>query len=386
MKDVKYDLAIIGAGILGISHALHALNKGLKVALFERHQKAQSSTVRNFGQVVPSGMNTKWQLYGRKSLEIYKNIQSKSDIGVKQNGSIYIASNEEEIQLIEELQAINKVNDYKSVLLTKEACIEKYPNLNHDYCKAGLFFPDELSVDPTIMIHRVLEYLKLNQNFSFFPNTLIKEIDSTSDSCLIIDSLNNSYKASISIVCSGAEFEQLYFKEFYESDIELVKLQMLRLKPQSEIKIPGNILTGLTIRRYESFYDCPSFKSIKENEEKNSFWKNWGIHILFKQEADGSIILGDSHEYADVKQKDEIDFYLRDSISEYFVLEAKKIMHLEHWNIDNQWLGVYSQCKENDIYYKIIDNKVHIITGIGGKGMTASPGYAFENINKIFGF
>ena len=108
------------------------------------------------------------------------------------------------------------------------------------------------------------------------------------------------------------------------------------------------------------------------------------IHILFKQESDGSIILGDSHEYADVNQKDGIDFYLRDSISEYFLQEAKKIMHLEHWNIDNQWLGVYSQCKENDIYYKIIDNKVHIITGIGGKGMTASPGYAFENINKIF--
>ena len=386
MNDVKYDLAVIGAGILGISHALHALNKGLKVALFERHQKAQSSTVRNFGQVVPSGMNPKWQSYCRKSLEIYKNIHSKSDIGVNQNGSIYIASNVEEIQLIEELYKINKANDYNSVLLSKEECFDKYPNLNSNYCKAGLFFPDEISVDPRIMIHRVLDYLKLNQNFSFFPNTLIKEIDSASDNCVISDSLNKVYRASICIVCSGAEFEQLYFKEFYESDIVMVKLQMLRLLPQNQIKIPGNILTGLTIRRYESFYDCPSFKSIKENEEKNTFWKNWGIHILFKQEADGSIILGDSHEYADVKQKDEIDFYLRDSISEYFVLEAKKIMHLEHWNIDNQWLGLYSQCKENDIYYKIIDNKVHIITGIGGKGMTASPGYAFENINKIFGF
>ena len=375
---------IVGGGILGTFHAYHALERGLKVALFERNQQPQSATVRNFGQVVPSGMNLKWQQYGRKSLEIYKSLQTASDLSLSPNGSIYLASDEEELQLIEELNAINKQNDYPSQLLGPQACYERYPNLVSGYCKGALFFPEEISVNPRLMIHRVHSYLRQHPNFSLYTNTLIKELDSAGINCKATDLQGNNYWGEKALVCSGAEFEWLFPELFNASDIEMVKLQMLRLKPQQNIHIPGNILTGLSIRRYESFQECPSYKSIKAKEDSNSFWKKWGVHILFKQEADGSIILGDSHEYADVQQKDGIDFYLREEITRYFINEGAKIFNLEHWEIDDQWLGIYSQCKTQDIFQHNIDDKIHIVTGIGGKGMTASPGFSHSNISKIY--
>jgi hypothetical protein len=379
-----YDLMIVGGGILGTFHAYHALERGLKVALFERNQQPQSATVRNFGQVVPSGMNLKWQQYGRKSLEIYKSLQTASDLSLSPNGSIYLASDEEELQLIEELNAINKQNDYPSQLLSQQACYERYPNLVSGYCKGALFFPEEISVNPRLMIHRVHSYLRQHPNFSLYTNTLIKELDSAGINCKATDLQGNNYWGEKALVCSGAEFEWLFPELFNASDIEMVKLQMLRLKPQQNIHIPGNILTGLSIRRYESFQECPSYKSIKAKEDSSSFWKKWGVHILLKQEADGSIILGDSHEYADVQMKDGIDFYLREEITRYFINEGAKIFNLEHWEIDDQWLGIYSQCKTQDIFQHNIDDKIHIVTGIGGKGMTASPGFSHSNISKIY--
>lgn len=375
---------IVGGGILGTFHAYHALERGLKVALFERNQQPQSATVRNFGQVVPSGMNLKWQQYGRKSLEIYKSLQTASDLSLSPNGSIYLASDEEELQLIEELNAINKQNDYPSQLLSQQACYERYPNLVSGYCKGALFFPEEISVNPRLMIHRVHSYLKQHPNFSLYTNTLIKELDSAGINCKATDLQGNNYWGEKALVCSGAEFEWLFPELFNASDIEMVKLQMLRLKPQQNIHIPGNILTGLSIRRYESFQECPSYKSIKAKEDSSSFWKKWGVHILLKQEADGSIILGDSHEYADVQMKDGIDFYLREEITRYFINEGAKIFNLEHWEIDDQWLGIYSQCKTQDIFQHNIDDKIYIVTGIGGKGMTASPGFSHSNISKIY--
>ena len=119
----KYDLVVIGGGVLGSFHAYHAINKGLKVALIEKNKILQGATVRNFGQVVPSGMNTKWQTFGRESLKIYKEIQSKFDISVRQEGSVYIASNEEEVKLLHELKKINQANNYTSELWTKEKTI-----------------------------------------------------------------------------------------------------------------------------------------------------------------------------------------------------------------------------------------------------------------------
>src|SRR5690554_2587457 len=98
--DHRFDAIIVGGGILGSFHAYHALELGLKVCLVEKDAHPQGATTRNFGQVVPSGMNVKWQKFGRESLRIYKEIQAKFDIGVRQNGTVYLASDQEEEQLL----------------------------------------------------------------------------------------------------------------------------------------------------------------------------------------------------------------------------------------------------------------------------------------------
>lgn len=384
MTSPTTDLLIIGGGILGVSHAYHALQMGLSVTLCERHPAPQSATVRNFGQIVPSGMNIKWQQYGRKSLEIYSEIDQSVPLGIQREGSIYIASCNEEIQLLEELHEINRHHSYPSTLLSGKSCREKYPHLNPEYAKAGLFFPQEISVNPLQLIHRLLQFLQLQSSFTYLPNTLIRELDPSTSH--VVATTNNGKKLTAfkAILCSGAELEWLYPEILQNSDIELVKLQMLKLFPQTGIRIPGNILTGLTIRRYESFQECPSFAAIKSKEDPDTFAKKWGIHILVKQEEDGTIILGDSHEYASARHHEQPDYLLREDISRYFVEEGAKILSLKHWDIQSQWIGIYSQCATQDIFQHSIDNRVFIVTGIGGKGMTASAGFALENLHKIW--
>jgi hypothetical protein len=56
---------------------------------------------------------------------------------------------------------------------------------------------------------------------------------------------------------------------FLISDLVVSKLQMMQTKPQKNYSLDGSILTGLSIRRYEAFYECPSFKSIKAKEENS---------------------------------------------------------------------------------------------------------------------
>jgi len=322
--NIQYDLIVVGGGILGTFHAYHALQKNLKVALIERNSVPQGATVRNFGQVVPSGMDIKWQNFGKESLHIYKELQSKTDLTVRQNGSVYIASNDEEIQLIEELHQINKNNEYGSVLLSKSECIQKFDGLRSDYCKGGLFFPQEISVDSGEMIVKLHQYLKNQEKLDIFYNTTVVEASENNGLCNIITSNGQKISATKIIICGGHEFKTLFPEVFNESDLEVSKLQMLQTKPQGIYSLPGNILTGLSIRRYESFSECSSFKSIKEKEDKNSFEKKFGIHILFKQALDGSVIIGDSHEYADAKNADDLGYDLNMEIDEFMIKEAKK--------------------------------------------------------------
>jgi FAD dependent oxidoreductase TIGR03364 len=383
MKD-KYDIIIVGSGVLGTFHAYHALLKGMSVAILEKNSKPQGATVRNFGQVVPSGMDRKWQNFGKESLKIYKDIQSQFDISIRQNGTVYLASNEEEMQLIEELHQINISNDYESSLLTKEQCLVKYAGLRSDYCTGGLFFPQEVTVEPTTMIHKLHHYMTSNLGLDLFMNTTVLQTENRNDGVVAITSDGTEYKASKIIICSGSDFKILYPEIYNHSDLIVSKLQMLQTKPQNNYKLDGSILTGLTIRRYESFEECKSYQEIKAKEKPDSFEKKYGVHILFKQATDGSIILGDSHEYATAKDSDTLGFDLNMDIDNFMIEEAKKIIDLPTYEIQNRWFGMYSQCKTKDIFEHTIDENIHIITGIGGKGMTGSAGFAKHNIDKIF--
>ncbi|MCY1552306.1 FAD dependent oxidoreductase [compost metagenome] len=69
-------------------------------------------------------------------------------------------------------------------------------------------------------------------------------------------------------------------------------------------------------------------------------------------------------------------------INEIMLREAKKIMQLDNWNIAQNWAGFYAQ-HEDEIFCHTIDNRIHIVTGIGGKGMTTSAGFAQHNISKV---
>ena len=277
----RFDLIIIGGGVLGTFHAYHALKRGLTVALLERTAAPRGATVRNFGQIVPSGSDRQWQPFGRESLKIYKSIQSKFDITVRELGSIYIASDDQEVALIEELAAINAEDGYASELWSAQKCRDRYPNLRGDYCRGGLFFPEEISVNPRQMIHRLHEYLRSNAGFEVHYQTCVGELNVDERTVLARTSRGQTILADRAIVCSGSEFQMLYPDIFSASDIDAVKLQMARLKPAVNTKLPGNILTGLSIRRYESFAQCPSWKEIKASEPEDSFWKKWGVHILF---------------------------------------------------------------------------------------------------------
>jgi FAD dependent oxidoreductase TIGR03364 len=381
----KQDLIVVGAGILGAFHAFHALRAGKRVTLFEKDQYPVSATVRNFGQVVPSGMTGRWLEYGRRSMEWYRSIQQELDISVRDNGTVYIASDPDEQQLIHELKQIMDTRQYAAELLNTEQCLEKWPVLKKDYCKEALYFPQELSVAPESMIYRLLAYMQQKfPSFTYRPHTAILDCHPSGDGAGVVTAGGEKWQAAKVVICNGGEYKLLFPELFRASGIVLSKLQMMRTKPLPEVNLKGNILTGLTIRRYESFEECPSFHGLSVPGHLKEL-KKWGIHILFKQADDGSIIIGDSHEYADVLHSDDLGFAVKQHINGLMLDEARRIVTFDPGKLDTVWTGVYPQHKERDIVEEDLEGCIHIRTAIGGKGMTSGAGYAEESIRKLFG-
>ena len=378
-----FDLVVVGGGILGTSHALMAARLGKRVALLEKDNRPQRATVRNFGQVVPSGLAGRWHGYGRRSVQLYKEIQEEFDLTVRASGSVYVASDAEEWQIAQESAEIFGKKEFPTELLSAEKTRARFPYLKDSYVKGSIFFPDDISVEPDKMVHLLIQYGIQKYGIDYRPDSAVLNCESKNDLIELKTARGETLAAERVVVCSGSEFSLLYPEIFAQSGLVVSKLQMLQTLPLPQIKMPENVLTGLTLRRYEAFEECPSFAALTVPSHYAEL-KKWGIHILFKQATDGSIIVGDSHEYASASQVSDLGFDLKEFINELMLKEAERIVNFPVRGIARTWAGYYAQHPDEIFEYEIAP-RLHIVTGIGGKGMTSSLGFAEENVGRWFG-
>lgn len=376
-----YDLIIVGAGALGAFHAYHAAKAGQRVLLLEKDRYPVGATVRNFGQVVPSGLAGRWFDYGRESLATYRAIQQETDITVRQNGTIYVASDADEWQLANELHDHYVRINYRSELLTKAQCLAKYPALQPGYVVGGLYFPEEMSVEPELMIHRLIGFVQHKYGVDYRPGSAVVDAQSNAGGVTVTLANKQRFEAGRVLICSGHEVKLLFPEVLAGAGLVVSKLQMLLAEPVAKLSLPGNILTGLSIRRYEAFLQCPSYAGIQTPEYYTEL-KKWGIHILFKQAIDGSIIVGDSHEYADATHAEDLGYHTQAFINDLMLTEARRIVMFP-LKISKTWAGFYSQTPA-EIFERDIDGHIRIVTGIGGKGMSSGAGFAGHNIRQWF--
>ncbi|QJD79167.1 TIGR03364 family FAD-dependent oxidoreductase [Spirosoma rhododendri] len=375
-----YDLIVIGAGVLGTFHAYHAARAGQRVLLLEKDHYPVGATVRNFGQVVPSGLAGRWFDYGRRSLDIYREIQAQTDITIRQNGTVYVASDASEWQVANELHDRYARIGYRSELLSKAQVLAKYPTLRPDYVYGGLFFPDELSVEPEQMIQRLIGFVQQKHGVDYRPGSVVIGCEPTGDQVRVTLAGGQTFEGGRVLLCGGHEVRLLFPDVLAQAGLVVSKLQMLLAEPVAGLNLPGNILTGLTIRRYEAFQECASYAQLSPVSPELAELQRWGIHILFKQATDGSIIVGDSHEYAAATAQEDLGYHTQEYINNLMLTQARRIVSFP-LTVRKAWAGFYSQTPAEIFEHDVAPN-IRIITGIGGKGMSSSAGYAEESIRQ----
>jgi FAD dependent oxidoreductase TIGR03364 len=345
-----FDLAIVGAGILGASAAYHAVRAGKRVVLCEAGAHANGATVRNFGQIVPSGQRLGvWRHFGARTLAHYLALKEHADIPVVQRGSLYVASDEQEAALLEVMHALNRETGYRSKLLNARECLAHMPELQSSYVVAGLSYPDELSSDSPRLIPAIVRWLEQQQGFSYRSHTLIASIDHDKGGCILVTADGQRVRSRQALVCCGHFLNRLFPEELRAAKLRISKLQMMCTRSLPQVKLGSNLLTGLTIRRYEAFESCPSHSKLTTPARFQQY-RDFGIHVLFKQNTDGSIIVGDSHEYFDSDQVDSLDYRIDAHINQLILSEAQRILKLPDWTMAQYWNGYYSQHDERHIY------------------------------------
>jgi FAD dependent oxidoreductase TIGR03364 len=369
---------VIGAGIVGLASARALAQKDFAVKVFDRHPQAVGASVRNFGMLWPIGQPP-GTLYNRaiRSRDIWKTIALDTGIWYQESGSLHLAYNKEEWQVLQELETIFKKEKRNVVLLDKNKIAEKYEQVNPDNLLGGLYSADEMLIAPREAIAALPDYLEEKYGVEFYWNKCVSYI---SDQTVYIGN-EVEYEADIIFVCSGADFETLYPEEFSKLPITKCKLQMLRTVPMPErYRIKTAICGGLSLLHYSSFKAAPSLPVLqKKMAEEMKPYLDLGIHVMAAQNGKGEITIGDSHEYGL-----HLDPFDRASINKLILDYLKTFLKINGNAIAETWHGIYPKLTNGDteIFFSP-DTGVYILNGVGGAGMTLSFGLAEEMVEQV---
>lgn len=377
------DVIVVGAGVLGTFHAYFAAKKGYKTLLLERNPLPNDASTRNFGMIVqtivaPSG---EWATYAHDSREIYLELQRDYDLPVRQIGSMYVASTEAEVSVLQEFAHLY-ATQYRCDYLTADEAVRCYPFLRAAYCQGVLRFPDDLALEPRLLLQQLIPHLVQSGLIEYRAQTAVVKVEVSGQHCVVKDAQGNAYTAESVFLCNGAEYHMLFPHLFRRSGLKICKLQMMQTVPQPNGTLPHSLLSGLSILRYPGFSACPSYGRLQQQPVEEHL-REYGIHLLFKQAIDGSVIIGDSHAYNTFEDSDKGEEYTDWSINETILEYGKRMLSLPSWEIQRLWNGYYLIHPQQEVYTETVDDRIHIVTGIGGKGMSTGPGFARRHVETV---
>jgi D-hydroxyproline dehydrogenase subunit beta len=373
--DRSADIAIVGAGIVGLAHAYMALKKGYKVVLFERDQHAVGASIRNFGLLWPIGQEPGYGLdRALRSRKHWMDVAGQAGIWINQNGSLHLAYHDDELEVLREFIARYKEAPYDCRMVTAAEIRKLSPVVNQHGLKGGLYSATEGTVYSREAIRRIPIWLKEKFGLILRFGHVVTEI-----SVPHIKTARESWHVEKVLVCSGADFETLYPEVYDRHPLTKCKLQMLKAVPEKPIVLGPSLCAGLTLRHYAAFAKCPSLEKLDARYDLESpEYKDHGVHVLVAQNNVGELIIGDSHHYSRTPEPFDSEL-VNDRIMEYL----QSFVGPVEMKITERWHGVYPKVQGNLDLILEPEPDVIIINGLGGAGMTLGFGLAEEVVDKF---
>lgn len=357
-------------------HAVMARRRGLAVTHLEREQEGRGASVRNFGLVWVSGRRAGPELaLALRARELWAEIADLAPgTGFRPHGSLTIATSEAELDVMREAAALPDAKQREFELLSPGEVRSVNPGLQGEFL-GGLYCRADAIVEPRLALPALRASLT-GPGYEWWPGLEAVEVAANG----VRDSRGTWHRGDLVVLCTGANFTGLAGDHLASSGalardaggagLRRVRLQMLQTAP-----LPGSLTTsvadGDSLRYYPAF-EVPSRDALPPQAPVAAANR---AQLLLVQRLDGSLTIGDTHEY-----DEPFAFDVTEHAYEHLLARAQVLLGTGLPPVRRRWAGVYSEVTGTAALYhrSAVRPGVVLVTGPGGRGMTCSPAIAEE--------
>ncbi|QNQ10358.1 TIGR03364 family FAD-dependent oxidoreductase [Sphingomonas alpina] len=371
MPETSFDVAIVGAGIIGLAHALAAARLGKRVVVIDRDAQANGASIRNFGFVTVTGQERglTWRR-ARRTRDIWAEVAAQAGIAIEQRGLMLVAQRPEALNVIHAFAETEMAEG--CMILSAADMRARFPLHGAGTVAGALWSPHDLRVESRTAIPRLAKWLEERWGVTFRRQTMVRDIAAPA-----IVTSNGTLRADFIVVCPGDDFTGLYADRIAARGLTRCRLQMLRLADPG-MRLPGALMSDLSLVRYLGYAALPeaaSLRALIEAEQPDHLAN--GIHLIVVQSADGSLVVGDSHHYAETPgpfASEEVDRLI---LQEYAALLGQAPPVLERWT------GTYASGPDQS-FVDAPDPAVRLVMVTSGSGASTGFAIAEDVIGKFY--
>ncbi len=373
----RHDLLVVGAGIVGLAHALVGVRRGLTVMVVDRESEATGASVRNFGFVTVTGQQAGacWRR-ARRSQALWLEVAPEAGVRIEQEGLLVVAQRPEAMAVLEAFRATEM--GAECALFSAEETRRRYGDtLNCRMLAGSLLSPYERRVESRAAVPKLARWLEEAKGVAFRRRCAVTAVEpgkaSTARGDILADRI---------VVCPGDDLVSLFPDHIAALGIERCRLQMLKVMPADpSFRLPAAIMSDLSLVRYLGYAELKEAEALRarlENEQPDALAN--GVHLIAVQGADGGLIVGDSHHYGPSPSP-----FSSEIVDDLMLDELHAVLRLDGARVTERWAGTYASLPDKLMVRWAPAPDICLVIVTSGTGASTAFAIAEETLDELYG-
>ncbi|NUP29776.1 MAG: TIGR03364 family FAD-dependent oxidoreductase [Nocardia sp.] len=366
LPEHPVDLAVVGAGIVGLAHAIDALERGMRVAVVERDERAVGASIRNFGHICATAQTGEALDYALVAREKWLRLADLAGFEVARTGTLVVARTAAELGVLEEFAADRGAEQVR--LLGRAEVARLFPPAADPGSEiaGGAHLPLDLRVDPRAAIPALARWLA-SRDVRFLWHTHVGAVSEG-----IVHTARGELAATSIVHAAGHDIDRLFPEIAEDYGVRRCRLQMLEIAPPGDIRVEPAVLTGYSMLRYGGLAATPSAAEVRrELTGRAPETLDAVMNLMLTQRPDGSVVLGDTHHYARTHPP-----FDDEAIADLVLREGARLFAVDTLPVRKRWRGVYADSPKTDFLVAAPAPGVRVVSVTSGIGMTTALGLA----------
>lgn len=287
--NLKRDVCVIGAGLMGLATAYYLLKYGKTAAILEKGEIGGGASGSCDDMILMQSKKPGIALtLAMESLEMYKELPLElgADIGFLTLGGMVLIEDEKQLKIMEGFvkQQVSYGLDVK--IVGRDILFKKQPHLAR-YMIASTYSATDSQVNPLLFM-RALLHKGLNMGMDVFRNTPVQEINQTGDHWKVRGKNGISVECDSIVIAAGAWSGQIGQLLGIDIPIRPVKGQIAiteQIAPIGE--------TNCWTAAYIATKHDPSIMP-----DRSDYDKEIGLGFAFSRTGEGNYLIGSTREDA----------------------------------------------------------------------------------------